>query len=90
LACGQTTKEIAYSLGIEDSTARVLLARSAAKLGVAGRTGLLAHPAINADGLRAQQAEGAVASSLLKDRGHLRVGSAPPFYADEDHPSIGR
>jgi DNA-binding CsgD family transcriptional regulator len=48
LAFGQTTKEIAYSLGIDASTVRVLLQRAAAKLRVAGRAGLLDHPDIKA------------------------------------------
>ncbi len=48
LAVGQTTKEIAYALGIDASTVRVLLQRAAARLAVAGRTGLLNHPAVKA------------------------------------------
>lgn len=48
LAFGQTTKEIAYALGIDASTVRVLLQRAAARLSVAGRSGLLNHPAVKA------------------------------------------
>jgi DNA-binding CsgD family transcriptional regulator len=48
LAFGHTTKETAYALGIDPSTARVLQIRAAAKLGVAGRAGLLDHPAVKA------------------------------------------
>lgn len=39
---GQTSKVIAYTLGISDSTVRVLLARAYAKLGVRGRADLVA------------------------------------------------
>jgi len=46
LAIGQSTKEIAYALGISDATVRVLLARAAGKLGVKTRRGLLAHPEV--------------------------------------------
>jgi DNA-binding NarL/FixJ family response regulator len=48
LAFGQTTKEIAYGLGIDASTVRVLLQRAAAKLEVEGRDSLLDHPAVKA------------------------------------------
>jgi DNA-binding CsgD family transcriptional regulator len=48
LAFGQTTKEIAYGLGIDASTVRVLLQRAAAKLHVDGRAGLLDHPSVKA------------------------------------------
>jgi DNA-binding CsgD family transcriptional regulator len=48
LAFGQTTKEIAYGLGIDASTVRVLLQRAAAKLHVDGRVGLLDHPSVKA------------------------------------------
>ena len=44
LALRASTKEIAYTLGISDTTVRVLLARSATKLGVRSRAALLAHP----------------------------------------------
>jgi DNA-binding CsgD family transcriptional regulator len=43
LARGQSTKEVAYALGITDVTVRVLLARAATKLGVRTRRELLAH-----------------------------------------------
>lgn len=45
-ALGQTNKEIAYMLGISDSTVRVLVARAAHRLGVRTRRDLLAHPMI--------------------------------------------
>jgi DNA-binding CsgD family transcriptional regulator len=48
LALGQSTKEIAYGLGIDASTVRVLLQRAATKLAVTGRDGLLDHPAVQA------------------------------------------
>jgi DNA-binding NarL/FixJ family response regulator len=41
-AIGQTNKVIAYELGLSDSTVRVLLARSAKKLGVKKRVELVA------------------------------------------------
>jgi DNA-binding CsgD family transcriptional regulator len=41
LALGRTTKEIAYTLGISDSTTRVLLARAASKLRVRTREELV-------------------------------------------------
>jgi DNA-binding CsgD family transcriptional regulator len=44
LALRASTKEIAYTLGISDTTVRVLLARSATKLGVRSRAALLSHP----------------------------------------------
>ncbi len=43
---GSTNKEIAYALGITDTTVRVLMARAASRLGVHTRTELLAHPAL--------------------------------------------
>ena len=46
LASGQSTKELAYALGIHPSTARVLLKRAVDKLGVTGRAELLDHPAL--------------------------------------------
>jgi DNA-binding CsgD family transcriptional regulator len=46
LAIRQSTKEIAYALGISDATVRVLLARAAVKLGVKTRRALLAHPEV--------------------------------------------
>lgn len=45
---GFSNKEIAYALGISDSTVRVLMARAAAKLGVRTRAELLLHPALQA------------------------------------------
>jgi DNA-binding CsgD family transcriptional regulator len=41
LALGRTSKEIAYALGISDSTARVLLARAKIRLGVRTRDELV-------------------------------------------------
>jgi DNA-binding CsgD family transcriptional regulator len=41
LALGRSTKEIGYSLGISDSTTRVLLARAATKLGARNRDELV-------------------------------------------------
>ena len=41
-AVGQTSKVIAFELGLSDSTVRVLLARSARKLGVKRRAELVA------------------------------------------------
>ena len=41
LALGRSTKEIAYVLGISDSTTRVLLGRAAARLGVRSRDELV-------------------------------------------------
>jgi DNA-binding CsgD family transcriptional regulator len=41
LARGQSTKEIAYALGISDSTTRVLLARAAAKVNARTRQELV-------------------------------------------------
>jgi len=43
---GLTNKEIAYALGVSDSTVRVLMARAAARLGVRTRAELLAHPCL--------------------------------------------
>ncbi|HMJ11221.1 MAG TPA: LuxR C-terminal-related transcriptional regulator [Polyangiaceae bacterium] len=45
-ALGLTNKEIAYTLGVSDTTVRVLLSRAAKRLGVRGRKGLLAHSAL--------------------------------------------
>jgi DNA-binding CsgD family transcriptional regulator len=45
-ALGFTNKEIAYALGISDSTVRVLMARAAEKLGVRSRVELLSHPSL--------------------------------------------
>jgi DNA-binding NarL/FixJ family response regulator len=47
LARGQSTKEIAYALGIADVTVRVLIRRAVAKLGVTSRTTLLAHSEVS-------------------------------------------
>jgi len=47
LARGQSTKEIAFALGIADVTVRVLIRRAVAKLGVASRSGLLAHSEVS-------------------------------------------
>ena len=47
-AYGRSNKEIAYELGISHSTARVLLARACARLGVPSRAALLRLPAIRA------------------------------------------
>jgi DNA-binding CsgD family transcriptional regulator len=48
VAQGKSNKEIAYELGISYATARVLLARAYARLGVRSRKELLALPAIQA------------------------------------------
>jgi DNA-binding CsgD family transcriptional regulator len=45
-ALGFTNKEVAYALGISDSTVRVLMARAAGKMGVRSRVDLLAHPLV--------------------------------------------
>lgn len=45
-ALGFSNKEIAYALGISDSTVRVLIARAAARLGVRSRSELLSHPSV--------------------------------------------
>ena len=45
-AAGKTNKELAYELGISPATARVLLARAAARLGVRTREDLLALPCV--------------------------------------------
>jgi DNA-binding NarL/FixJ family response regulator len=49
-ALGQTNKEIAYMLGITDSTVRVLVARAARRLGLRKRRDLLAHPMLKSLG----------------------------------------
>lgn len=53
-ALGFTNKEIAYALGISDSTVRVLIARAAARIGVRSRAELLAHPSLRE--IRAERA----------------------------------
>jgi DNA-binding CsgD family transcriptional regulator len=45
-ALGLTNKHIAYSLGISDTTVRVLIARAANRLGLRTRRELLRHPAL--------------------------------------------
>jgi DNA-binding CsgD family transcriptional regulator len=45
-ALGFTNKQIAYTLGISDTTVRVLMARAAGRLGVHTRRELLAHPSL--------------------------------------------
>ncbi|HVU03626.1 MAG TPA: LuxR C-terminal-related transcriptional regulator [Polyangiaceae bacterium] len=45
-ALGLSNKEIAYALGISDSTVRVLIARAAGRMGVRSRSELMAHPAL--------------------------------------------
>jgi DNA-binding CsgD family transcriptional regulator len=45
-AVGFTTKEIAYALGLSDSTVRVLMARAMKRLGVRSRAELLSHPSL--------------------------------------------
>lgn len=55
-ALGFTNKEIAYSLGISDSTVRVLMARAAARIGVRSRAELLSHPSL--EGVRADRGAG--------------------------------
>jgi DNA-binding CsgD family transcriptional regulator len=45
-ALGFTNKEIAYALGLSDSTVRVLIARAAARIGVHSKAELLSHPSI--------------------------------------------
>lgn len=52
VAAGRTTKEIAYELGISDATARVLLARAYARLGVKSREELFTLKSIR--GLRGE------------------------------------
>ncbi len=54
---GFTNKEIAYSLGISDSTVRVLFARAARRIGVRSREAVLAHPSLQQ--LRAGRSTGA-------------------------------
>ncbi len=43
---GHTNKEIAYALGLSNSTVRVLMARAAARFGVRTRVELLSHPSL--------------------------------------------
>jgi DNA-binding CsgD family transcriptional regulator len=50
VAAGQSTKEVAYELGIADVTVRVLLSRAAARLGVGSRAALLAHDDVQCAG----------------------------------------
>ena len=45
-ALGFTNKQIAYALGISDTTVRVLMARAANRLGLRTRRELLLHPAL--------------------------------------------
>jgi DNA-binding NarL/FixJ family response regulator len=45
-ALGFTNKQIAYALGISNSTVRVLMARAAARIGVRTRNELLSHPSL--------------------------------------------
>ena len=45
-ALGFTNKQIAYALGISDTTVRVLMARAANRMGVRTRRELLEHPAL--------------------------------------------
>ncbi|HEX3777624.1 MAG TPA: LuxR C-terminal-related transcriptional regulator [Polyangiaceae bacterium] len=45
-ALGFSNKEIAYTLGISDTTVRVLIARAAGRLGLKSRRQLLLHPAL--------------------------------------------
>lgn len=45
-ALGFSNKEIAYTLGVSDSTVRVLMARAAGKVGVRTRAELLSHPSL--------------------------------------------
>jgi DNA-binding NarL/FixJ family response regulator len=45
-ALGFTNKQIAYALGISDTTVRVLMARAASRMGVRTRRELLLHPAL--------------------------------------------
>ena len=49
-ALGLTNKQIAYALGISDTTVRVLMARAANRLGMRTRRELLLHPALQAIG----------------------------------------
>ncbi len=46
IARGSTNKQVAFELGISDTTVRVLVARAAARLGVRTRSELLEHPAL--------------------------------------------
>jgi DNA-binding NarL/FixJ family response regulator len=46
LACGETTKEAAFELGISDATVRVLLRRAVGKLGATSRRELLDRPEV--------------------------------------------
>lgn len=45
-ALGFSNKEIAYALGVSDSTVRVLMARAAGRIGVRTRAELLSHPSL--------------------------------------------
>ncbi|HEY4105347.1 MAG TPA: helix-turn-helix transcriptional regulator [Polyangiaceae bacterium] len=45
-ALGFSNKQIAYALGISDTTVRVLMARAAGRLGLKSRRELLLHPAL--------------------------------------------
>lgn len=45
-ALGFSNKEIAYALGISDSTVRVLMARAVQRIGASSRTELLSHPSL--------------------------------------------
>jgi DNA-binding CsgD family transcriptional regulator len=61
-ALGSTTKEIAYALGISDSTVRVLMARAVNRVGVRSRAELLSHPSLQ--GLRPSNAHADDAAPL--------------------------
>jgi DNA-binding CsgD family transcriptional regulator len=53
-ALGFSNKEIAYALGVSDSTVRVLMARAAGKIGVRTRAELLSHPSVRDVGAAAR------------------------------------
>jgi DNA-binding CsgD family transcriptional regulator len=55
-ALGFSNKEIAYALGLADSTVRVLMARAANRIGVRTREELLSHPSLRE--IRADRAPG--------------------------------